>query len=513
MTEHIHLFFQLMIERQDLLINALWEHINMSLISLLIAVFIAVPLGILLTKKESVAEPVIGTSAVLQTIPSLALLGFMIPLIGIGTVPAIVALTAYALLPILRNTYTGIKEVDPALMEAARGMGMGDYKQLHRIQLPLAMPMIMAGIRTSMVLIVGTATLASLIGAGGLGDLIMLGIQRSNNYYILLGAIPAAMLAIFFDSILRFTEKFSGKSLKPIGAVILIALLTVSTPAVTAMFEDGEENTIVLGGKLGAEPEIIINMYKLLIEQDSDLEVDLEPGLGGTDFVFQALQSGDVDGYLEFTGTAITAFMDEEPVSNESEEAFEQAKQGMEEEFNMIFLEPMEYNNTYALAVTRDIAEEYGLETISDLQAVDDQLTAGFTYEFTDRSDGYPGIQDLYGIDFSDIQTMDAALRSRALVSEDVHVIDAYSTDGYLIEYDLVVLEDDLLLFPPYNGGPLFRAETLAEHPELEGILNQLGGRISEEEMQQMNYRVDYQDEDAETVAREFLVQEGLLEE
>ncbi len=154
----IQTFFQLLTRRQDLLITALWEHVQMSLISLLIAVFIAVPLGIILNHYKSGAEPVIGATAVLQTIPSLALLGFLIPFFGIGTMPAIVALTAYALMPILRNTYTGLREVDPALMEASRGMGMGTLQQLQRVQLPIAMPMIMAGIRTGMVLIVGNTS-------------------------------------------------------------------------------------------------------------------------------------------------------------------------------------------------------------------------------------------------------------------------------------------------------------------------------------------------------------------
>ena len=264
-------FFSFAIERQSQLYQALWEHLQMSLTALLISVFIAVPLGIMLNHYRQGAEPVIGTTAVLQTIPSLALLGFLIPFIGIGTTPAIVSLTAYALMPMLRNTYTGIQEVDPALMEASRSMGMDWRQQLLRVQLPLAMPMIMAGIRTGMVLIVGTATLAALIGAGGLGDLIMLGINRANNDYILLGAIPAALLALLFDAVLRFAEKKStGTSIKPMIIVIVIAVLIVVSPRMYQAWPFGdEEEDIVIAGKLGAEPEIIINMYKILIEQDT----------------------------------------------------------------------------------------------------------------------------------------------------------------------------------------------------------------------------------------------------
>ncbi|NJP37251.1 ABC transporter permease/substrate-binding protein [Alkalicoccus luteus] len=512
---NIETFFQLLRERSDLLTTALWQHIEMSLISLLIAVFIAVPLGIFLAMYKKGAEPVIGTTAVIQTIPSLALLGFLIPFVGIGTTPAIIALSAYALMPILRNTYTGVKGVDPALAEAARGMGMTYQQQLMKVQLPLAMPTIMAGIRTGMVLIVGTATLAALVGAGGLGDLIMTGLNRSNNYYILMGAIPAALLALLFDAVLRMTEKrSSGSSIRPIFAVVTAAILLVAVPNVYQAFDGrgGGAEEITLAGKLGAEPEIIINMYKLLIEEETNYEVVLEEGLGQTDIVFQALLNEDIDGYFEFTGTAITNLLNEEPVSNDEEEAFIQARDGMFDEYGLVFLEPMAYQNTYALAVTEELQEETGVETISDLTSFEDELTAAFTFEFFDRtSDGYPGIQEVYGLDIADVQTMDPGLRSEALVAGDVDVIDAYSTDSYMIRYNLIALEDDENVFPPFNGAPLLREDVLIDYPELEPILNQLGGMISEEEMMEMNYEVDENDADASAVAENYLVEAGLL--
>lgn len=159
-------FFSVLNERKGQLLASLFEHIQISFIALFLAVVIAIPLGIYLTNKKKIAESIIGISAVLQTIPSLALLGLLIPLFGIGKVPAIIALVVYALLPILRNTFTGINEVDSSLKEAAMAMGMNTQKRLVKVELPLAMPVIMAGIRTAMVLIVGTATLAALIGAG-----------------------------------------------------------------------------------------------------------------------------------------------------------------------------------------------------------------------------------------------------------------------------------------------------------------------------------------------------------
>lgn len=204
--------FSTLNDRKGEVLTTILEHIQISFIALLIAILIAVPLGIALTKTKRLSEVVMNIAAILQTIPSLALLGLMIPIFGIGRVPAIIALVVYALLPILRNTYTGIKEVDPSLIEAAKGIGMKPMRRLTKVELPIAMPVMMAGIRTAMVLIIGTATLAALIGAGGLGDLILLGIDRNNTSLILIGAIPAALLAIMFDLILRYMEKLSYKS-------------------------------------------------------------------------------------------------------------------------------------------------------------------------------------------------------------------------------------------------------------------------------------------------------------
>ena len=185
---------------------ASWEHLQLTLISLFLANLIAIPVGIFLTRRRNWAEPVIGVTAVFQTIPSLALLGFMIPLLGIGKVPAIVALTIYGLLPILRNTYTGITGVNPAAIEAGTGMGMTSLQILCMIELPMALAIIMAGVRTATVLIVGVATLAALIGGGGLGELIFRGLAMANSPLILAGALPAAALAVFFDFALKHLE-------------------------------------------------------------------------------------------------------------------------------------------------------------------------------------------------------------------------------------------------------------------------------------------------------------------
>ncbi|CAM3584914.1 ABC transporter permease/substrate-binding protein [Aeromicrobium ponti] len=495
-------------ERKGQLLSVLIEHIQISIIALFFAVLIAIPLGIYLTKKKKIAEGIIGVTAVLQTIPSLALLGLLIPLFGIGKVPAIIALVVYALLPILRNTYTGIKEVDPSIIEAARAMGMNRRKRLMKVELPLAMPVIMAGIRTAMVLIVGTATLAALIGAGGLGELILLGIDRNNTSLIILGAIPAALLAILFDILLRKFEHMSfKKSLTAMGVFIAAMILVMAMPLLA---KESQEN-IVIGGKMGSEPEILINMYKLLIENETDLNVELKPGLGKTSFVFNALKSGSIDVYPEFTGTAIAEFLKETAASTDRGEVYEQARKGMQEQFDMRLLKPMAFNNTYALAVPDQLASEFQLQTISDLQAVEQNIKAGFTLEFSDREDGYRGIQKLYGLDFPTVLTMEPKLRYGAIEKGEINLVDAYSTDSEIARYNLTVLEDDKNLFPPYQGAPMLREETAENYPELVKALNQLGGKISDDEMREMNYKVNVDGASPEETAREYLEKEGLL--
>jgi osmoprotectant transport system permease protein len=497
-------------KNKSVLWTTILQHLQLSLISLLFAVLISLPLGVYLTRHRKWAEAIIGVTAVLQTIPSLALLGFMIPIIGIGKVPAVIALTIYALLPILRNTYTGIGQINPSLKEAATGMGMSSFRRLRKVELPLAMPMIMAGIRTAMVLIIGTATLASLIGAGGLGDLILTGIQRADNSYILLGAIPAALLAIIFDMLLRYTEKYSStSSFKPFMIVIVLFVVAVLAP----LFSFAGKPDIVIGGKLGAEPRILIEMYKQLIEQDTNLKVELKPNLGGTDFLFSAVRKGDIDIYPEFTGTALVTLMKEKPQGNNPDQVYEQAKTDLAKNYGLVYLKPMKYNNTYALAVKREVADRYHLKTISDLKNAAANMKAGFTYEFKDRQDGYQGLRNVYNFELPNIKTMDSGLRAKALQAGDVNIIDAYSTDGYMIAYHLVALQDDKHLFPPYQGAPLIRQETLKKYPQLEPILNQLAGKITEDEMMQMNYRDDYKDEDPAKLARELLQKHGLLKQ
>ena len=495
------------LEKKDELFSGIVEHIQISFIALIIALIIAIPLGIYLSYHKKLANIVIAINGVIQTIPSLAILALLIPIVGIGRKPAIIALILYALLPILHNTYTGITGVDPMYMVTSRALGMNKFQQLSKVQLPLAMPVIMTGVRTAAVLIIGTATLASLVGAGGLGKLILLGLDRNNNYLILLGAIPAALLAILFDFIFKQLEKLSIKKILIFLILITFACLFGSISS----FNNTKKDKLIISGKLGSEPEILINMYKILIEENSKLDVELKPGLGKTSFVFNALKNGDIDIYPEFSGTAVFTFLNETPVNNNAEDVFNQAQKGMETKFKMVMLKPMKYNNTYAIAVSKKFANENNLKTISDLVRVKDKIKAGFTREFNDREDGYPGLKKLYQFEIPNIKEFEPKLRYVAVQSGDINLVDAYSTDPELAQYNMVILKDDKHLFPPYQGSPMMREETLKKYPKLKEILEKLSGKISDEEMSTMNYRVSVKGEKAEDVAREYLRNAGII--
>ncbi len=300
-------FFETLNERKGELLTAVFEHLSLSIIALLVAIVIAVPLAIWLVNHKRAAEVGLQITSVLQTIPSLALLGLLIPFVGIGTPPALIALVIYALLPIFQNTYIGLSEIDPSIEEAAAAFGMSRMRRLIKVELPIALPVIISGIRTALVLIIGTATLAALIGAGGLGSFILLGIDRNAPELTLIGAIGSALLAIVFSTLIRYLQH-----LKPRYTLITLAAIILLIGGVS-FSQSGffAPKTITIAGKLGSEPDILINMYKELIEQeDPDAQVELEPNFGKTSFLFSALDNGQVDIYPEFTGTVLESLVE-----------------------------------------------------------------------------------------------------------------------------------------------------------------------------------------------------------
>lgn len=501
---------QTLLERQQEWIQAVLVHLQLSLISVLLAIMIAVPLAVLVERYKRVADVSLQLSGILQTIPSLALLGLLIPLVGIGKLPTIIALVAYAIFPIFSNAYTGLREIDPSLEEAAEAFGMTRLEKLKKYRLALALPMIISGIRTSTVMVIGTATLAALIGAGGLGSFILLGIDRNNSSLILIGALSSAMLAILTHYMITYLGRLN---VKVIGGVFVGTLL-----AVLLSFGIGSglgmkaERQLVIAGKLGTEPEILINMYQQLIEAKSDIKVTIKPNFGKTVFLYSALKRGDIDLYPEFTGTVVSSLLQNQHLhSNDPEQVYHFARDHILQADNLIYLPPMQFQNTYALVVRSDYAQQHGLKTISDLAKVASSAVAGFTLEFADRRDGNKGLQTRYGLQLQ-VKTMEPALRYQALINGETQIADAYSTDSEIKQYAFTLLQDDQQLFPVYQGAPLLRADTLETYPELAAILNTLAGKISAEEMSEMNYLVKVKNQPAAEVAKNYLYLNGLIE-
>ena len=489
-------------------LTALGQHLQLSLLTLLLAIFLAVPLAIYLSTRKRASNWILQLAGIFQTIPSMALLGLFIPIMGIGTLPALTALVIYAIFPILQNTITGLQGIDPSLEEAGVAFGMTKWERLKKFEIPLAMPVIMSGIRTATVMIIGTATLAALIGAGGLGSFILLGIDRNNASLILIGALSSAFLAIAFNLLLKWMEK---AKLRTIFAAFAVMILGLGASYAPKIIPHKEKDNLVIAGKLGPEPEILANMYKILIEENTDMTVTVKPNFGKTTFLYEALKKGDIAIYPEFTGTVTESLLKPAPqVGRDPEAVYRAARDGIKKQDNLVLLKPMAYQNTYAVAVPKKIAQEYGLKTISDLKKVEGQLKAGFTLEFNDREDGNKGLQKVYGLNLQ-VSTMEPALRYQAIQSGNIQITDAYSTDAELARYDLVVLEDDKQLFPPYQGAPLMKAKLLEKHPELEAVLNKLAGKITESQMSQLNYQVGVEGKPANQVARDFLVKEGFI--
>ncbi|MEE3691652.1 ABC transporter permease/substrate-binding protein [Streptococcus suis] len=499
--------FETFIERKDEWGIALFEHLRISLLALIIAIAIAVPLGLILSSKKRLTEWSLQITGIFQTIPSLALLGLFIPFMGIGTLPAVVALVIYAIFPILQGTLTGLGEIDPSLEEAATAFGMNKWEKLKKFKLALAMLILMSGIRTASIMIIGTATLAALVGAGGLGSFILLGIDRNDSALILIGAVSSAVLAVLFGYGIRLLQ---DKKPKTILLALLVTLFTVGASYVPML--NFSTKQLVIAGKLGAEPEILINMYKLLIEDRTDIKVEIKPNFGKTSFLYEALKSGSIDIYPEYTGTITSTLLKNSPMdlSTNPEEVYTYAKEAILEQDGLVYLVPMAFQNTYALAVTEDYAQKNGIEKISDLAKVQQTAVAGFSLEFNDREDGNIGLKNLYNLQLN-VKTMEPALRYEAIKSGNVQIIEAYSTDSKVVTYKLKILEDDKRLFPPYQAAPLLSKETLEKYPELDQVLGALAGKISTEEMTQMNYAVDVEGKSAEQVAREYLEKGNLL--
>jgi len=498
--------------RTDVL-HLTFEHLLLVLIATGAASVVGIPVGIGLTRRASLAKPVLAVANVLQTIPSLALFGFLIPILGsygIGRVPAIIALFLYSLLPIIRNTFTGINGVDPAVREAARGMGMTDWQMLTQVELPLALNVIIAGVRVATVISIGTATVAAAIGAGGLGTYIFRGLRTVDRTLILAGAIPAAIMALGADFTLGWIErilspgatrvgKFAKSILCLIGSVIAVAIIYTLAGGV---FRAGGQR-VTVGSKDFTESRILAELVAQVVEANTTIKVDQASELSG-DLCHRNLIGGQIDMYVEYTGTAFTAILKHKPISD-AREVYEQVKRDYETQFNVEWLAPLGFNNTFAILVRGEDARRLGLKTISDVARYAPQWRAGFGQDFMSREDGYPGFARAYGLKFSESpREMDLSLSYQALAGGQVDLIAGNSTDGLIEKLGLFQLEDDRHYFPPYEAAPIIRSETLDRYPQLRDAINSLAGKITNEQMRKLNYAVDGERRDVKQVVREF---------
>lgn len=510
------------------IVSLLWQHIYLTVLAVAIAAVIGIPLGILISRTKRLAKPIIGFANIVQAIPSLAMLGFLIPFLGIGSRPAIVMVVLYSLLPIVKNTFTGLTNIDRDIMEAARGIGLTNGQIMRKIQLPLAMPVIMAGVRIAAVTAVGLMTIAAFIGAGGLGFLVYSGVATVDNNMILAGAIPACILALLIDYLVGIVEKklsytnkknldmsLAGSRKRNRQRKIWLAIAGVFAVLIIGygIYQSigDKEDTISIGSKNFTEQLIIGNMVAELIEANTDLKVRRDLNLGGTQVAFEALKAGEIDMYVDYTGTLLIDVLNHEVITD-PDEVYQVVHDQLLEKFNIKTLANLGFNNTYTLAVRPDTAEQYGLETFSDLAEVSHELRLGATIEFMNREDGLPGLMKKYQMEFAGTEAVDGGLRYTALKNDEVQVINAFATDGLLAEFDLVVLKDDQFFFPPYYAVPIIRGEVIEEHPEIGALMEELASVLSDEVMRELNYRADGLNQAPEKVARDFLLEVGLID-
>jgi glycine betaine/choline ABC-type transport system substrate-binding protein len=290
-----------------------------------------------------------------------------------------------------------------------------------------------------------------------------------------------------------------------------ISLALIAVMVILAAGCQSEEKKVVIASKPMAESYIVAEMMGQLIEANSDIKVEYKMGIGGgTSNIQPAMEAGEIDMYPEYTGTG-WLFVLKNDLVTDPEALYEGVKSQYQEKFDFIWLDRYGFNNTYALAIDKSKADSMGINSFSDLAAQSGSLVLGSEYDFYEREDGFPGLVAAYGFNFKETKELDIGLKYKAIGEGQVDVINNFSTDGLLAEYDLKVLKDDKNFFPAYEAATVIRQETLDKYPELEAILNQLAGLISDEEMQQMNYYVEKENRDAGDVAAEFLKAKGLL--
>jgi osmoprotectant transport system permease protein len=506
------------------------SHLALVLVALAIAVAIGLPLAVGLARRPRRAAWVVTAAGAIQTVPGLALLALMVPVIaasdglGVGVssfgfAPAAIALTLYALLPILRNAITGLRGVDPVAIEAARGMGMAPWQLLRLVELPLAAPVIAAGIRTASVWTVGTATLATPIGQPCLGNYIFAGLQTRNWPMLLIGVACAAALALVLDAILAAAERAvsrrpRGRLAAPaVAFALLVAVVLGALPhlpvgssgipgapvAAPALPARERVTQVRIGAKTFTEQYILAEVLRQRLA-GRHLAASVVESLG-SNVVFDALRRGDLDAYVDYSGTLWTTQLGRERGAPRWQILAE--VEGHLAREHVRSLGPLGFQNAYALAVRHDTATRLGLHSVADLARHAGGMALGADYEFLSRRE-WTAVRTTYGLGFRRTASFDPALLYEAAARGEVDVISAFSSDGRIAAYDLVVLDDPAAALPSYDAMILL-GPRVAEEPDVVCALAPLRGALSVDLVRRANLLVDHDHASPHDAAR-FLV-------
>lgn len=522
-----------LLEQLHLLPANLANHLMITVVALVVGVVISLPLGVVVFSRRRVRYPVLTAVSVVQTIPSLALLALMVPvLVGLGHLttqwfgaqlsalgfwPTVIALTLYSMLPIVRNTVAGLDGVDASVTEAARGVGMTARQTLLRVQLPLAAPVILAGIRTATVWVVGIATLSTPVGQRSLGNFIFRGLQTRNWTMVLVGCVSAAVLAVVLDLLLAGVERSVAQRRRTLGltsttALVAVVALGLASPwfvraagrttdaRSTSVVERRIDRPIRIAAKTFTEQYILAALLQRTLT-DSGYRVQRRDSLGST-VVFDALASGQIDLYVDYSGTIWSNYMPAEArrTSASSRQAvLDDVTWWLAREHGIRCLGPLGFENAYALAMKRQRAEELGVRTIADLTRLAPSTKIGGDYEFFGRPE-WRDIRDGYNLRFQEEVSYDSTFMYASVAQGEVGVIAAFSSDGRIAAYDLVTLEDPRQVIPPYDAVLLLGAQ-VADDPHLLDTLTPLLRAIPVELMREANHMVD-RDQDKRTVTQ-----------
>jgi osmoprotectant transport system permease protein len=476
----------------------LGNHVRVSVTALVLGLAVSLPLAILSRHRPLMRGALLGVASIVQTVPGLALLALFYPLLlalaaitlawfgfafsAFGFLPAVLALALYSMLPVLRNTITGLNGVDAAILEAAQGVGMTPRQSLVMVELPLALPVMMAGIRTSAVWVIGTATLSTPIGQTSLGNYIFAGLQTQNWVFVLFGCLAAAILALLVDQLLALIENgLRNRSrlraaLGGLGIAALVAATLVPTMARSS-------SSYIVGAKTFAEQYVLSALMAQRLRA-AGLTAASREGLG-SNVIFDALASGDIDVYVDYSGTLWANQFHRSDMKPRNELLAE--LKGILAKQNITLLGELGFENAYALVMPRKRAAELGIKSIADLTPRAATLSIAGDYEFFSRPE-WAALQKAYGLAFRSQRTMQPDFMYAAVASGEVDVIAGYTSDGLIAKYDLIVLDDPRRAIPPYDATVLL-APKRAGDEKLMAALQPLLGKIDISAMREANLR------------------------